>query len=223
MKKVLALALMLLLTFPMLAGCGSSSNDSGTESSSINTNESDTESADSSNAGASLDRVIKASELVSKEDAEVLLGQSVEEQEGTTLKPLINQARYSSEDKALSVDLWQKALYDKDNSKIPYQASNWPAYVEEMEKSFIGYTDNPENSDFLYYAMEGKHGTYYLNQPKSFGMTTLQIFCGEYMITLFLSNRSMTHEDSEEEKTWKKDTIMEIGDFAVDSLKEIIE
>ena len=214
MKKVLALTIALLLSLSTLAGCDESGKNN-------------IDSGNSSNHTASSQReVIKASELISKEDAEALLGQDVEIHEDIYEKSFIDQARYNSDDKTLTIELWQEALHNKDSKFEKSLIQNgWSDYVKRMEDAYISYTKaDPENPDLVYIELEGTYGTYYLQQITLMGQSLMQIFYGDYMITLYLSNyKSNSHVDSEDEKLWKREKLMEIGDFAIERLKEIIE
>jgi len=148
-------------------------------------------------------RVIKASELISADEAAALLEESVIVEDDLGKVPYTDVIAYRSESYFFQVTLTQEALYDKD--------SGWRDYLKEMEKNIARATTPIDIGD----------GSAYLQE--SSGVWTIYVFYGDYYITLGLIRHPLSHEDTDEEILWKKETLAKSGKLAVKNLKEIIK
>jgi len=131
-----------------------------------------------------------------------------------------DQVTYEATDVVLDVDIWQEALCDMESSLAQDLMKNgWTSYLQELEKAF---SDN-KNEDLTIIKTDGVRGaSAYLQDGGAIGLWMLHIFCGEYKITVNLTNTSFSHVDSEEEIAWKQAKLEEIGNFAVERLTEIL-
>ena len=214
MKKGLLLFLVGILIFSLLTACseaGGADESNAGNSASVAANV-------SSNVAKSSNDVIKASVLISKEDASAILGQSLEDDKITFVGPFIDAARYISENITLQIDLSQEALHDKESKlEIKLLKNGWSDYMRQMEKTYF-----VSRADQNIAKVEGTLGTYYLQEGTGFGTWILHVFYGDYYTTISLSNASMNYTDSEDEISWKHEKLREIGDLAVEHLKAIV-
>ena len=212
MKRLLALSMVFFLTISLLAACGGNS-DSDTE------NPGNNESSTGNVSTTTVRDVIKASALISNEDAAAILGQGVEDGTIAVQKPFNDEVRYEAESYTLAVALSQEALYDKDSDlQKSLMENGWSSYMQQMEKAYVAnyYEQNIVE-------LSGMAGASYLQEGIGFGTWLLHVFCDDYYITLSLSNASMNHEDSEDEILWKHEKLKEAGNLAVKHLKAILE
>ena len=199
----------LLLLFSLLTACdGNSGNNKRSKVSS---------STRSSVTAKSIKRVIKASELISKEDAASLVDQIMKDDE-MNKRPLVDQNRYVSKDYGFSVALCQEALHDSNSDfEKGLLKKGWASYMKEMEKA---YSLNYHNQNIV--EMDGIEGASYLQDGVAMGLWLLHIFYGDYYILVTLGNTSLSRKDSEAETAWKQEKLKEAGNLAVRRLKAII-
>ena len=211
MKKTLSILGAMILHFLLLTACG---GNSGSKSGSS----SDSGTSVSSNVAKAQGKVIKVAELISKEDASALLGQSMQDGKVTFVGPFADIARYESKNNTLQINLVQEALHKKDSGLEKNLLKNgWSGYMQQMEKA---YTKNDGKQNIT--EISGMLGKYYLQKGEGFGTWILHVFYGEYYMTIALSNASMNYNDSEAEIAWKHEKIKKTGDLAVERLKAIV-
>jgi len=159
-------------------------------------------------------RVIKASELISLEEAATLLEQSINESEpGNGI--FSDEITYRSNDYHLMIILNQEALHDKNSDfEKKLLKDGWKNYLKEMEKNIVPYTTRIEI---------GSDGTAYLQEGWGFGQWLLYVFSGDYYINLTLGNKSLSYEDTPEEILWKQEKIAESAKLAIKNLKAILK
>ena len=208
MKRILAFTMLLALVLSLLTACGGSGNPGGGDN------------TDNASAQASRD-VILASQLLSAEDATALLGQSFEaEDRELPYTPFTDKISYQSESLSLSVMLTQEALHDKDSDLENDLVKNgWESYMRAMERT---YAENTNESLNIFKAEGVQGASAYMQEGIGFGQWLLHIFTGEYIIWITLGNQSMSKEDTEEEIAWKQAKLIELGNFAVERLAEIL-
>ena len=200
MKKTL----LYLLAFSLLTACGGNKSDTGDD--------------ETGNKQTATKRVIKASELISNDDAAALLGQSTKEGE-ITKRPFIDESRYVSKDYNFSIALCQEALHDKNSDfEKNLLKKGWTSYIKEMEKA---YSKNYYQQNIV--EMGGIDGKSYLQDGGAMGLWLLHIFYGEYYISITVGNTSLSRVDSEAETLWKQAKLKEAGNRAVGRLKAILE
>jgi hypothetical protein len=216
MKRILTVTLLLLLVLCLLPGCrlifppyeGNGGSEGEDES-------------DDSTTAAGRD-VILASQLISAEDATVLIGQSmaVNSDSPNPYTPFTDKAYYTSEGYSFDIWLTQEALHDKDSDlENDLVKGDWQSYMKALEKA---YSNNKHEEVIIIETDAVQGASAYLQDGKAMGLWMLHIFCGDYKITLNLCNASLTHEDSAEEIAWKQVTLEEMGNFAVKQLNEIL-
>ena len=162
-------------------------------------------------------RVIKASELISREDAAALLGQSMKDGE-IPKRPFIDESKYVSQNYFFSIALCQEALRDKNSDFEKNLLKNgWANYMKEMEKA---YSKNYHKQNIIETgSIDGKS---YLQDGGAMGLWSVHLFYGEYYILINLGNTSLSRKDGEAETAWKQGILKEAGTLAVGRLKEII-
>jgi len=163
---------------------------------------------DSSPAQSS-SRVIKASELISKEDATAILEQSIDKEEEETgyYRDVI---RYKSTDFSIDVQLYQKALYNgKDYAK----------WLKDMENAISKYEGIIK--------IDGIERAAYRQKGLGFDQWLLYVFYGDYYINICIGDRPVSlntaDDDTEEETAWKHAKLTETAKLAVEHLKEILK
>jgi len=233
MKKILALGLVLLLTLSLLTACGGNNSNSGNgnntgdsatpASSDADSNGSepasnDTEGETDNSSPKAIKDVIKASALISLEDAAAMLGQDMTESKPFE-RHFVDEARYKGEDFSFSVSLLQEVLHDKDNDLENNLLKNgWAVYLQKMEGA---YAKNNQNQNII--QISGISGTSYLQEGEGFGQWLLHIFYGDYYIILVLGhNTGVDRVDGEDEVAWKHEKLTEAGKLAIERLKAIV-
>jgi len=202
-----------LLALFLLSACdgGKSGNTGGSGTA-------NTGSVPSQNTTKAGKRVIKASELISREDAAALLGQSMKDRE-ILKRPFIDAGEYVSQNYNFSISLYQEALHDKNSDFEKNLLKNgWANYMKEMEKA---YSRNYHKQNIV--EMGGIDGKSYLQDGGAMGLWLLHIFYGEYYIYITVGNTSLSRKDGEAEISWKHGKLKEAGTLAVGRLKEIIK
>ena len=217
MKKILTAILTLLLMLCLLSGCSLIFPPSGENGGSEGE-----DAGDDNNAQEASKDVILASQLISAEDATVLIGQSmaVNSDSPNPYTPFTDKAYYTSEGYSFDIWLTQEALHDKDSDlENDLVKGDWQSYMKALEKA---YSNNKHEEVIIIETDAVQGASAYLQDGKAMGLWMLHIFCGDYKITLNLCNASLTHEDSAEERAWKQVTLEEMGNFAVKQLNEIL-
>ena len=161
--------------------------------------------------------VIKASKLISLEDASALLEQSMNEGESAK-RPFADESKYVSKDYNFGIALWQEALHDKSSDFEKKLLKNgWQDYMKGMEKA---YSQNYHKQNIV--EMSGIPGASYLQEGGVMGLWLLHLFYSDYYITITVSNTSISKTDSEKETAWKHEKLIEAGKLAVGRLKGML-
>ena len=161
-------------------------------------------SKDTNNSGNNPDnptfRVISAWELITVEDAERILGETLKDSSIDKRRDYSDYLIYWLTPHSTGVYLFQEALCDK---------NDWNRYLQEKEKTYI---DVGEKIDI-------NNANAYYTESEFEGMTRLQIFDSGYHIGLNVLGGGK----SEEEMLYKRGKVIEIGTLALERLREIIK
>ena len=217
-KRLLSTLLAAVMVCALLTACGE--NNTAGSGGSVSGNA-------GNNSPKSIKDIIKANSLITLEDAESIMGQSMEESEPGVKSSLADEARYVSSEKRAGytfyVSLYQEAVYEKNKESASEMLNlamqpGWAKYLESTEKHCIEYDYDPEHNIIK----EGEiDSVVYLQKPgtgEAFNQWFLHIFYGEYYIQLELSSS----ERREDEMSWKPEKLKEAGKLALERLKAII-
>jgi len=235
MKRTLALVMILLLTISLLTACGgggSSNTPSG------NSNPAPTPPA-SDNGGNSNNtpptnqdkRVIKASELISKGDAERLLGGTIEVKEKNDdridvlslgkITTIYNSDAGASSPYYISIGLYQNATLD--NNDAQHKVFIDKGGISDYQKGIRSDRENQELAVIIDDLGEWACITGF-EKLDSFGTHTLEIGYGDYCITVTIVNWPKGNTFNDEEKiAWKTEKLSEAGRIAFDRLEALIK
>jgi hypothetical protein len=165
-------------------------------------------SKDTNNSGNNPDnptfRVISAWELITVEDAERILGETLRDSTINKREYDYDNLHYYLSPHSTSVYLHQEALF---KGAISYDKNDWDGYLKYQEEISIefGETININNAN-AYYSEE-------------FKMSRLQIYDSGYRIQLFVEGGGT----NEEQMLYNKGKVIEIGTLALERLREIIK
>ena len=236
MKRTMGLAMVLLLTISLLTACGSGSS-SNTPSGSSNTPA--TTPPDSDNGGNSNNtppanqdkRVIKASELLSKGDAERLLGGNIEVKEKNDDKidvlslgkitTIYNSDAGASSPYYISIGLYQNATLDNKNAQ--HKVFIDKGGISDYQEGIRADRENRELAVKIDDLGEWACITGF-EKLDSFGTHTLEIGYGDYCISVTMVNWPKGNTFNDEEKiAWKTDKLTEAGRLAFERLEALIK
>ena len=220
MKKIVAIILTLILAISMLTACGGgNTTNNNTPATASNSSGNSNKSNDSAQP---VKDVIKASQLISKEDAASLLEDDVKEYEldeqAKKLMHFNDQITYRAKKCSVTIQLWQEVLHDKSSDfENGLLIGGWTKYLQEMEKS----TSTPSDKYNLT-IVDGKFSEYHIIEMSS--TQTLYTNYKDYRIVIMILNppAGVWHDDTEDEKKWKHEKIIEFGDLASERLADII-
>jgi len=169
------------------------------------------DSGNSGNSGSKKMDVIKASQLISKAEAEDILELNVTE---TEIKKsyFTDEVAYRTAKFYFPIALWQESLHDKTSDYEKNLLKNgWKSYLKDMEKNLSEGQEVVNVGD----------GKAYLQD--AYGVLMIHIFYDDFLIQLSLINVPYTHEDTDDEAVWKRAKIKEAGTLAVKNLKSILK
>ena len=248
MKKITALILIIVLAITLLASCGGKSDSkTGTASSAPKTSNSansssapansnappasnnsggNTNVGDNANTPAQQDaKIIKASEIITLEDAARILGTDVEinEKYNDTINPLSLESiktEYESKESSMfsmTITLFQNATFDTSNSvdKAYLDVGGIAFYNETIRKD----REAKEGAVLL----EGIGDWAVINSLGTL-MANIEIGHGDYSISInIISTPRGSNFNDEEKAAWQKDKLIEAGNLAVERLEAIIK
>ena len=188
LKKMRNVAIIIacLAATTMISGCSKDTNNSG-------------DNPDNPNHPTG--RVIRAAELISVEDAERILGETIKDSSIDKRRDCEDYLVYWLSHHTTGVYLYQEALYDK---------NDWKSYLQEMEIVYINVGEK----------MDINNANAYYTESVFDGMARLQIFDSGYRISL---NVMRGGETSEEQMLYKRGKVIEIGTLALERLREIVK
>jgi len=190
MKKILGFLLVVVL----LASCGGSRGDSAKSKSDV----------------------IKASELISRKEAEKLLGKPMEDRVLNVRRAFSDENRYVSDEYNFSIVIIQESLHDKTKEvESNMLKDGWMKHMDLMKEAYymtypvidLGIADS---ASFLY-------------NTKGTCMWTLHVFYGEYYISVMISDVAPDCKDTAEKIAWKQAKLKEAASMAVERLKTILK
>ena len=191
MKKILGFLLVLLLT----TACGDRNKVSKPSVKGINS-------------------VIKASELISRDDASYIVGQPMRDRKPAK-RPFADEGRYSSQDYHFVIVLIQEAAHDKSREvEVSLLQNGWAHYISQMKGA---YSVNNYQQNIIDFG--DTDGESYLQDGRIMGSWLLHIFYGDYYMSVVVSNTSLSRKDTEDEMAWKRAKAKEAGELAVKRLK----
>ena len=235
MKRTLVVVIALILTLSLLSACGGNSDNSGGNSGAENSvgntipptsnnvdNSSDTNAP--ANQGA---RLINASELISREDAERILGGDVtiDEKKNDLIEDGAVSITYDSNNGGLmyylTITLCQDAALDE-NRELDRVAFAIGGTASLNESTQIWYEEKEGNlliDDLGDWACIKR-----LNVLSSSDWQMIQICYGDYQINVASVGWPKGSVSTDEEKiTWKKETLTEVGKLAFERLEAILK
>lgn len=164
--------------------------------------------------GKPLTRVIKAAELLSKADAQTILGQSIisEKEEDKIYRNVI---WYESKDFTIDLELYQKALYGEEDEEGDY--ARW---LRDMERAISGYQGLIK--------IDGIERVAYRQKGMGLNQWLMYVFYGDYYINICIGSNpeslsDIGYTDTEEETAWKQAKLTQTAKLAVEHLKEILK
>jgi len=165
--------------------------------------------------------VIKASDLISIEEAEAIFDQSMKEKDPGEMQ-FADSSRYRGEDLTYAMELWQEALYDEGDVKQKLEMKNgWDAYLEKERQKFVDMIGD-KNARYDIVEVNGIGDHAYLQQGLAFEQWLLYVFYDEYCYNVVIGNNKQDRVDTEEDTVWKQAKLKEAANLALDHLKAII-
>ena len=165
--------------------------------------------------------VIKASELISMEEAEAIFDQSMKEKDPGEMQ-FADSSRYRGEDLTYAMELWQEALYDEGDVKQKLEMKNgWGGYLKKERQKFVDLIDD-KNARYYIVEVNGIGDYAYLQQGLAFEQWLLYVFYDEYCYNVVIGNNKQDRVDTEEDIAWKQAKLKEAANLALDHLKAII-
>ena len=144
-------------------------------------------------------RVITAAELFSIADAERILGETVKDSNIDQRRECYDFLVYWLSPHSTGVYIYQEALYAK---------NDWQNYLQKMEDVYIDVGEKLDIND----------ANVYLSEAVGWSFPSLQIFYGDYRISLNV----MGGGNSEEAALWRREKVIEIGMLVLKNLKEVL-
>jgi len=238
MKKLIVFALVMILAFSLMSGCGGNSSNSGNNMpSSTPGNSNNSTSPASDNGGdnntstpAKQDtRIIKASELITLEDAGRILGGNVtvNEKSDDEIDPLafgrittIYNSDAGSVPYYISIGLYQNATLDENNTAHKHFLDK--GGIADYQKGIRADRESKELAVIIDNLGDWSCITGFA-KLNSMSTHTLEIGYGDYCISITMLNWPNGNTFSDEEKiAWKTEKLTEAGKLALDRLKAII-
>jgi len=235
MKKVLTLGFVLILAFSMLTACGGNSGNSTPGGGSENTptppaSTPPSGSENNTSAPANQDaEVIKASELITAEDAGRLLGGSIsvkpENDDRIDTKSfgsvtIIYNSDAGSTPYYVSVRLYQDALLDENNAA--HKALIQDGGTSSYQKGLRSDRENKELAVIIDDLGDWACITGF-EKLDSYGTHTLEIGYGDFCISITIPGWPKGNTFNDEEKiAWKTEKLTEAGRLAFERLKALL-
>jgi len=224
MKKILAITLALVLAMSLLTACGENSGSGNSANGGGNgTNNSVNGDGNStSNSVKTANDVIKASQLISREDAKNIIGQSMADDEADIAESGqpggVNSiySVYLSDEYMFQIHLYQDALLEG----LAVKNGGMSVWIQNQISS---HESNPFGQEII--PVEGIGDGGYLVDQNGLGFWCIELFRGDYYINIAINyNPPATHtrENKEEESAWRKEKLTEAGKLAVERLDTIL-
>ena len=215
MKKNLALrlglGLVLLFAILLLTACAKDGGNSGNSG------------GDSNSSSTKVTRaVIKPSQLISREDAGNIIGQSMTDDKIDSVEdegPGSMRTVYISDEYIFQIAVEQDALLNAETDKLYIQNGGVAGAIERL-------TDARETNHFEQdiIPVEGIGDGGYLVDQNGLGVWSIELYKGDYLITMTITYNPPTEHTrgEEEEVAWRKEKLHEAGKLAVERLDSIV-
>ena len=233
MKKTITRVMVFLLALSLLTACGGGSkpgneDNSGNSAPPASTDSGgggNTDGEDDENTSAKpYEEVINPSELISRDDADRILDISTFSDESEVDIVDSNQpgglnsiySLYISEEYLFQIRLYQDALLEG----LAAENGGMSAWIQNQKSA---RDTNVFNQEII--PVEGIGDGGYLVNENSLGVWTIELFKGDYCISITITyNPPTTHtRNDEDEGAWRKEKLTEAGKLAVERLEAIIK
>ena len=220
MKKIISFALIVLLVLSLMAACGGN-NESAPPANNV---ESAAPEENAGTAPAPVSEIIKPSQLISRADAEILVGQSMSDYKIDTVEeegPGSMRTIYISDEYMFQIAIMQDALLDEndDMDKLYIDQGGVRAFINNLRDSRVKNLFELETIP-----VEGIGDGGFLVDQNGLGFWAIELFKGDYFVNITITyDPPTTHTRGEaEESAWRKEMLFEAGKLAIERLEAIL-